>query len=1848
MKRCLFFLLCLFQVLSAEQEEEPISLVNQIKSPISRAAGSVNIISGNWVDQTIHYEISGPDPYVVAHSYISSSIEEGTLADGWDFFHPSELEVFQPKGINYITKKVDRFPIRNSKSGLRKDILPIVPYVPPLDNNKATLFYRDAGGATVVFKSPFPRGEFKPKLKNTGYVLVSSISNPVRRDLKRVSIEWESASDHWIVKLGDGTRRVYSRVDKHRERPRPDQKKFYKRVYHIKEEFLPSGNRRQYHYDRSNELTCILTVSSDEKYVLHTVGFQRDKDEIKVVTSDGISTKFSLKKLHDRETARVVDTITRPAKDKLSYLYSDKSSHHERRIEERLSSTGRKEAAKFYHEGKNEVGNAVVKVSSKKRKKFLENRVREIWTKDLPAHHLTLSHAFRYKEKDRHSFAKVFESDKSATIYFWDKDLRPNWIGYKNAKGELLRAEHFIWTADESRLWRRTLLDEKKNPLIEREFSYDTEGNVTKESLRGSFTGRSHKPFTLDKDKEAQGGEVLTWKATYSAEGRSLKESEVDPLGNHIYYEYEDSRDLLTARFTCDQKRIIKREFFTYDCAGICIESFVDDGSSCYKSSVKDVTRRLIHRITPRRLLPFFGVPDEERWLVFTKESGEQLLKVERYIRDQHGRAIAKELVDASGAVQKRWTYAYDEFHRVIESCDPTGRIERYSYDDAGHIAKKKTPEATYTFSYDLLGRVIEEKKTFPDGTIESICRQYDLSGRTVTEIDGRGREKTTVRDLAGRIVSVTLPALATEAGAVRPKTLMTYQGSEESCTSPSGAVTKVFRSATGKPLVTVNAFGAKTHQYYDERGRLVEQKDPSDLVTRYEYDALDRPLKVEQLSHGESISVITKTYHGFDLVEERHPTKLINYTYDSLGHQVKARQTDLLTGQTVTTRTAYDSIHRPICIFHDDVGTEEHLTYDASDRVIERRVVGTGGELISVTLKAYDAAGRVVEEGVGRASTIARTKTTYGAFGLPSTIVQPDGSTTRITYNPHCRWKDGHVYFHKLTTDARGVVTEELLDSNDQARLILVRDPLGAVISSKTVTFSLLGKPVLIEEEVIAQGHITEVIKTKLQYDIAGQVVACTVAEGTPEAATWQYRYDEQGRKIEEIKPSGVSLISSYDTKGRLSSFMSSNGSVAWFYKYNVQDLPIEVGNGVSGGRTVRTYNGLGVLTSETLETGLTLTYGVNQTGLLESITYPDKTQTSYTYSLGRLNSISRKGYTFQVTGRDTSGMITSASLPSSSGQITSSLDVMGRRTLVKHAAFSEERTLFDPVGCCLERMVDGKHEVFSYDFLCQLTNDNGRTSVYDSLFRRIESEGKKASHNARHQILSQGDRHYQYDSDGRRKNDDRFKYGYDACDRLTSVEDDTVRYEYAYDAFNRRISSSKFTKKDGGWSLALKENYLWQGECEIGSIDESGKTTSLRVLGEGLGGELGAAVLIEVQGQTYIPIHDLSGHVRVLLTPSGEVVEKLSYTAFGLESRTANITPWTFSSKRQDDGTGFLYFGRRFYDPLTATWMTQDPLGMSAGPNLYAYVKNNPLTLFDLFGLLDQPNDRGFFGGLWDFACDVAHNVCETIGDIFSPSAPSSCPQSAKDTPAAPPGAVDTPPGTRPVLLKNGIEILPGQKYSDRLLIYPHGSLERFIAEFKGKDLGNKVYVFTPGACTTLHEACLRAEKFMNSHSDKVEAVIILYNATQNIVYDLCEAFLNSLGFELSCGRTLRTEYCNFLDACIKNDIHFHSTNINHSQGVATMNNILKSSEFQEKGPYREYIKDMINLGGPVLISGTKNYAALGDPVSLLALMNIFETINEIFKGQLEFVFSNKMEFPHNYDGAAYQKVVSDYMSR
>jgi RHS repeat-associated protein len=72
------------------------------------------------------------------------------------------------------------------------------------------------------------------------------------------------------------------------------------------------------------------------------------------------------------------------------------------------------------------------------------------------------------------------------------------------------------------------------------------------------------------------------------------------------------------------------------------------------------------------------------------------------------------------------------------------------------------------------------------------------------------------------------------------------------------------------------------------------------------------------------------------------------------------------------------------------------------------------------------------------------------------------------------------------------------------------------------------------------------------------------------------------------------------------------------------------------------------------------------------------------------------------------------------------------------------------------------------------------------------------------------------------------------------------------------------------------------------------------------------------------------------------------------------------------------------RYYDSGTGRWISQDPMGLAAGPNLYYYAKNDPTNAIDPTGLLEC-DDRSFWGtkGLQDISTNIENYVNSVIAD-------------------------------------------------------------------------------------------------------------------------------------------------------------------------------------------------------------------------------------------------------------------------
>ena len=222
-----------------------------------------------------------------------------------------------------------------------------------------------------------------------------------------------------------------------------------------------------------------------------------------------------------------------------------------------------------------------------------------------------------------------------------------------------------------------------------------------------------------------------------------------------------------------------------------------------------------------------------------------------------------------------------------------------------------------------------------------------------------------------------------------------------------------------------------------------------------------------------------------------------------------------------------------------------------------------------------------------------------------------------------------------------------------------------------------------------------------------------------------------------------------------------------------------------------------------------------------------------------------------------------------------------------------------------------------------------------------------------------------YSYDKNGnpiiKYEKEGNVYYKYDALDRLIEItKPQQYRYIFSYDSFHRRLTNTCYKWNDDSWQKEYTHNYLYDDQNEIGAYDDNDKIIQLRVLGVINHAEIGASIGIEVEKENFIPIHDIFGNITSLISlENKDVVESYHHSSFGEEviSKSSDnnklINPWRFSSKRTDD-TGLVYYGRRYYEPQFGRWVTPDPKGYTDSMNIYAFVLNDPLINFDLYGLI------------------------------------------------------------------------------------------------------------------------------------------------------------------------------------------------------------------------------------------------------------------------------------------------------
>lgn len=1527
--------------------------------------GCVNVISGEYVDFESDLNIPGLEPLVLQRHYSSSDNRLDKPWKAWKFNH----DIFMDPG-DYDYNSFE----------------------------KRDYCFTDSFGASLVFENVSPKGTNRYRVSESFF----------KRRITNHRAKYEGGRTHpkhtkfYIAERGESQKITTGEGKTYLFEPFKNNHISY--IQHIKK---LNGNSLKYGYGSHNRLRTVEAYNStNEKISTLHFEFQKKHDNATLdVTADGQNASYSFAKTkyylcYGREKWQKGQCIKNDAwlltsasvwnKPKETYHYDidreDLETHP--RLIRKERPDGRYLNIAYYKKGRNEVWSGHEEYVEKLRKGRVMGLGAPAGRDETPI----LLYKFLYQLEHRKASdgtqilwgrTDVYNVYHHMTRYYSNDSQRL--VKIENFKGkfeyeQIYSTENFYWgekgTVNSCNMTAKVICQGANDPISCKNYVYDDRGNIIEESLSGNLRGVNHAPLVVNDQGITQqnGVDQLIIRHQYSKTHNLLK-FENNPKADHdIYYEYVAGSDRLAARYV-ESNGIKQREFFQYDPSGALVCHFCDDGSEKEMTNLAGVTERQIKRYQnnqkgqPTTISEYYWDPTS---------SSEQLLRQTCNIYDKQGRVIKQSIYDSVGQLAYTLSWDYNQMGKLIREVNALGHAILRDYDPNGNLMREQGPGKGQCrfFRYDRMDRVTTEGQGIPYKGSLYKQYEYDLLGNKTLVTDIYGQQTAYQHDEFDRVIRIIFPTVEMANGRpIHPIQSKKYDilGNVVSVTDPQGNETIASYTLHRKPYEIIYPDGSKEHFEYSLKGHLKKAIHRDGSYTCWEYDYFSRPLKKEiYAATGELLTVETRTYNAFHLTSETDPNGLqTHYTYDYAGRLIRKEQGDHLT------EYGYDTLGRQSEI-KEHYGREGNAfihtlkKYDMMNHVVEEMIQDGSGKIQSHINYVYDAAGRCEEKRVNYEFEVAVEKTSYNFMSDPIERIDALGHRTKFEY----QYKSGKRNVKK--TDPLGNVEITFYDANGRMDEILRKNSKDQVIKKSVFRYDPTGNRVLHREIVYENLEPSREVITRWEYDSMNRIVRLVEGEGTLEQKTTDYFYDSAGRLEAIQKNDGMKLLSSYDSLGRLSDYQSSDGTFHYHYTYDRASRPLSVENVLTGKVTKRDYDMNGRLLSEELETGLSVSYAYDRIDRPRLVSFPDKSQVRYGYQgihlkeVARLNSDGNEVYAHHYEAYDRRGLLLTSKLPGKAGVVNTHYDDGGRIEKISSPEWQEVISKRDPKGNLITKdVVDilGRTDYeYSYDDLEQLTKEIGvinHSYNNDSLYNQVKKDATLYQLNSLNQILRNGIIEYHYDLRGNRilkkAGNESIVYTYDGLDRLVSVIIGNLKAVYDYDSFNRRLSKTFFQLEGEQWEEKKKELYLYLNNSEVGVCCEHGEIVQLRILGKGYGAEFGSAVALELENEVFVPIHDSIGHVICLLDLKGRVVETYRIGSFGEEiiyngaeeetSRPKN--PWRFCGKRMDPETGFVYFGMRYYDPETAKWISADPLGIEGGPNLYAYVLNNPWSYVDLEGL-------------------------------------------------------------------------------------------------------------------------------------------------------------------------------------------------------------------------------------------------------------------------------------------------------
>nr|WP_319396083.1 DUF6531 domain-containing protein [uncultured Desulfobacter sp.] len=965
-------------------------------------------------------------------------------------------------------------------------------------------------------------------------------------------------------------------------------------------------------------------------------------------------------------------------------------------------------------------------------------------------------------------------------------------------------------------------------------------------------------------------------------------------------------------------------------------------------------------------------------------------------------------LSDYNGPFGYGWSYTYDE--KITKNSDD-GSLT-YKAGDGGNFKYTKNTDGTFkrplgmysTLAENVSGYVLTEKNGTrhffnSEGRLTSIedrnnnALSFVYNGDNLSTITGpAGREIIFTYNGNNKIESVTAPgnniwsysydgdnliSITNNADQTISYTYYTDHKMASRTNAENGTVTYdyysdgkahsnllpnggVFLFSYNEPLgitTVTDPEGNSTIHYYNDQGAATGLLDPLGYEELYEYD--------ENLNR---IKIIDKN------------GAIVQNTYDSNGNLLST--TNQL---NYTTTFTYEPNFNQIETTTDPMGNTTINTFDV-----------TNGNLLSTT----DPEGVVVEyqyfsNGLIqyiKKSGIIKTEFSYFPDGTVKILKDPYGNMTKFSYDELGRMKsktDANDHLTQYDLDKAGNVLKTIDAEENEIKFAYNKFNMRTSLTD--------GKDHTTQYEYNNWGKLTKVTDPKgyekfytynLNYNIE--------SEKDKNGNTITYEYDALNRISKKIYSDGSELSYLYDANSNIIQTTDKNGVIK--KQYDSLNRLIKVTD-VYGQKIQYTYRPNGNQNTMTDPQGNVTSYEYYKNAKLKTITDPDNNITSYTYQNDLVESVVYPNETETRYAYDLNDRVIQIINKKSDGNIISSFEYV-----------------YDPVGNKLQMTDNEGVHTYSYDKINQVTTVNYpdgtyRGYSYDEAYNRSQLITPSATidytYDENNRMLTAGAKNYTYDNNGNQLTETvhglTTTFLYNAQDQLYQITyPDNSSNEFSYNASGQRIS-----KKDSSGIL----KFIYDGPSILMETDVEGVLKS-RYVNSRL--TMGAIYKKNIMDQHTYFLKDSLGSITQLTDTTGDVVGSYSYDIFGGVRLQSTIddrgNKHTFTGKELDDDSSLIYFGARYYNAEIGRFINAD--SYTYGPddergenkrflfvgalsyigalnplklNLHIYGANNPIKNIDING-----HDFGITFFILMVAALVALGltaIADWRGDIESP---------------------------------------------------------------------------------------------------------------------------------------------------------------------------------------------------------------------------------------------------------------------